>query len=637
VVVGLLTMLAGTLWALREPLSVQLTLEERPRRASTAAIFGRVLIFVAAGLSIYRSRTSAEPADDVFVLAAPALVGLVVGQVAVWVVHVMSRASVGWSTERGLDVFLGVRRLARHGHSISALRLLVAATVTSAVAFSGFTAVDDWTEETARLRNGAPLQIPIDAGALGVLSLTRQLDPDGEWLMAAVVVDDLGTDADRRVFLDTARYDAVVGDFFDTTASAPLTGDVARLRSGPDVSVTADGEAFRIRGRIVGESTHEALEIRIGFVNDRGDAEFAVARFPAGPGAPRVIDKTVPLRNCSDGCVPYTVSVEGFFSLFHETSRRPHIQLTTFDFGGLDLSKQQWVDPEAAEDPGRQPPLAIRGGIVPGEEAVSVFAPRFGAVTVVPVEAIAALPVVATDSVRWDKGEDRTVATTAGRDRPAKVVGRIAALPLVEADGVVADLPGALAAAGSTIPAASPLVLARADTPEDLLAALTRAGGDDPVTLDQAKVATVAESNARQSRLYLIVGGCCLLVALSCMGSAGAAQRDARRREVAALRLVGVRADDMLRSGRLERLVLSCVAVATGVVGGLVASRLVLEGLPLVTPAPYTLPLQIDTNWTVIAFVAVVAAVVVLAVGGSVTAGVIRSSRPAMLREEAQL
>jgi hypothetical protein len=279
----------------------------------------------------------------------------------------------------------------------------------------------------------------------------------------------------------------------------------------------------------------------------------------------------------------------------------------------------------------------LRGGIVPGDEVVTVVAPRDGALSQVPGEAIAPLPVVATDSVRWDEGEDRVVATTAGRERPAKVVGRVAALPLVEAEGVLADLPAAVAAAGSTVPAASALVLARADTPDDLLAALTQAGGGEPVTLEQTKDATVAASNARQSRLYVIVGGCCLLVALLCLGSAGASQRDDRRREVAALRLVGVRADVMVRSGRLERLVLSCWAVASGVVGGLMASRLVLEGLPLVTPAAYTLPLQIDTNWSVIAFVAVIAAVAVLALGRSVTAGLIRSSRPAMLREEAQL
>jgi hypothetical protein len=184
VVVGLCTVMAGTAWALREPLSVQLTAEERPRRASTAVIFGRVLVFAAAAVSIYRTRTSVEPENDVFVLAAPALVGLAVGQVAVWAVQLASRVSLGWTAERGLDVFLGVRRLARHGQRVSALRLLVAATVVSAVALSGSTAVDDWTESTARLRSGAPLQIPIDVGALGVLNLTRELDPDGDWLMA---------------------------------------------------------------------------------------------------------------------------------------------------------------------------------------------------------------------------------------------------------------------------------------------------------------------------------------------------------------------------------------------------------------------------------------------------------------------
>ena len=55
VVVGLAAVLVGMAGALREPLSDQVSVAERPRPASTAALFGSVLLLVAAVVAAYRS------------------------------------------------------------------------------------------------------------------------------------------------------------------------------------------------------------------------------------------------------------------------------------------------------------------------------------------------------------------------------------------------------------------------------------------------------------------------------------------------------------------------------------------------------------------------------------------------------
>ena len=59
------------------------------------------------------------------------------------------------------------------------LLLLVAASVVAAVGLSGAAAVDEWTEDTARVELGAPQRITMSVGALQALQLTEELDPAG--------------------------------------------------------------------------------------------------------------------------------------------------------------------------------------------------------------------------------------------------------------------------------------------------------------------------------------------------------------------------------------------------------------------------------------------------------------------------
>lgn len=76
VVVGLVAVLAGMAGSMREPLSEQVSLAQRPRAASTVALFWSVLLLVGAGVAIYRSVVADATDGDWVVLAGPALVGL---------------------------------------------------------------------------------------------------------------------------------------------------------------------------------------------------------------------------------------------------------------------------------------------------------------------------------------------------------------------------------------------------------------------------------------------------------------------------------------------------------------------------------------------------------------------------------
>ena len=95
VIVGL-----GAAAALREPLAVQVATRRRPKRATTLAVFLSVLVIVGAAVAAYRSRTATDGSPDVVVLLGPALVGLALGQVAVWLVR-------GFATLRNTRSIIG--------------------------------------------------------------------------------------------------------------------------------------------------------------------------------------------------------------------------------------------------------------------------------------------------------------------------------------------------------------------------------------------------------------------------------------------------------------------------------------------------------------------------------------------------
>ena len=97
VVVGLVAVLVGMAGALREPLADQVSVAERPRPASTAALFGSVLLLVAAVVATYRSSVVDAADPGWVVLAGPALVGLALGQITVWVVRLVAAAGVRWT------------------------------------------------------------------------------------------------------------------------------------------------------------------------------------------------------------------------------------------------------------------------------------------------------------------------------------------------------------------------------------------------------------------------------------------------------------------------------------------------------------------------------------------------------------
>ena len=220
---------------IRRPLVDALSVHPRRRVGSSTALFLEILVVAAAVLAVYEAHRRGHGWVPII---APALVALAAGQVVAWLLLLVPRFG------RRLGPALTSRRLRRDPDPASVVRFLVAATVLLAVTLTGGRAAAAWRDDSARLRAGGPLVVPFTDGAVRAYAAAHDADPDGRWLMAAVSIDDQRP-AERRVFVDAARWPAVVGDFMDGTSAAGATARMRDLAAQPD-PVLMRGTSLRV-------------------------------------------------------------------------------------------------------------------------------------------------------------------------------------------------------------------------------------------------------------------------------------------------------------------------------------------------------------------------------------------------------
>src|SRR3954454_9845278 len=298
---------------IRRPLVDALSVNPRRRTSSWVTTFLEILVVAGAVLAVYEAHRGGHGWVPII---APALVALAAGQVVMWLLALTPRLG------GRLGLALTTRRLRRDPDPGSVVRVLVAAAVLLAVTLTGGAAAADWRNDAGRLRAGGPTVVPFPDGALRAFAAAHDADPKGRWLMAAVAVDDLAPQS-RRVFVDSARWDAVVGDFVGGTSVAGATShmtaladqpgpvvvragtllaDVSGLRPGATGVVAVDylGDegfprtarlAFDANGPVTGHLASCAVGCSLGGVTLRGTGAFTVDRVTAG--------RTVLLRTAS--------------------------------------------------------------------------------------------------------------------------------------------------------------------------------------------------------------------------------------------------------------------------------------------------------------------------------------------------
>jgi hypothetical protein len=640
---GLLIVGLSAAAALREPLAVQVSTRRRPRRATTLAVFLSLLVFVGAGVAAYRSR-SATGDPDLVVLVGPALVGLALGQLAIWVVRIAARGLTPATEKRGLGAFLAARRLARADDLVTPIRLVVAAAVVGSLALSGAVSVSGWTDDQARVEVPGARVISADTGAMGAVELTERVDPDATHLIATAIVRNEDRLTERRAYVDADRWDAVVGDFYDGTPARAASDAVDRLRgdvdpfraTGDRLRVTASGiDVPRVRYFIGPDGEREPFgggnaEVTLRYVTS-SNATGSVAVPFAVPADGTPVTRTVRVRDCADGCTITSIDVgrssESVFDNQGFTFLLERVRL-----GDTELTDQAWTpDPSAIETvlnnnffPNYEPP---RNLVVNRPDGLQVA--LLPSVTMeLHLDVGAAVPALVADEA------EPQALDLGGDDRATDVIGVARTLPLLGSIGLLTDIRTSAVGSGPTVPSAEVQVVAADGTPQDMLDEVAEATGSSWRTFGSVREALGERHGGAQSAAYALTALACALVALLALGAGVARHLRDYRRDVASLRVLGISVSTARRAGRAELVSLTLLVLAVVVAGGWLAVTLLLSGIPLLSSPPAGMPLDTTPQAWPLAVPAVVAAVAVVLVGGRARAVRAATTRPSLLREE---
>jgi hypothetical protein len=451
---------------------------------------------------------------------APALVALGAGQLVMWILTLTPRLG------RKLGVTLTSRRLRRDPDPGSVVRVLVGAAVLLAVTVTGSRTAADWRDDAGRLQAGGPLVVPFKAGGLRAYAASYDADPKGRWLMAAVAIDDLSPTS-RRVFVDTHRWGTVVGDFVDSTSAAGAGAQMGALGddSGPRL---LRAHSLQVDVTDLGSGGHGIVALT--YLSDQGYLRTARVRVD------RQGTVTGVLAACVVGCLPEQLTVKG----------------DAFDVSSVTAGSAQLVGSTSYAGGRPQHVLTVDAGT-------------------------SEVPVLTTPGL----GVSR-VPGVDGNPLTVHVVGSVSGVPFLGRAGTLLDLGQALRGTTGTVVAARAVVVARADTPGAVLAALQKDGGGKPSTY--AAIASRLEQTpqARADRLALLVAIGVALVALTHLLGWLAGQAGRRRTEVAGLRSAGVRPRSVRRAYLFEAATLAGIVLVTAAVAAVATTVPLLQPMTLV-------------------------------------------------------
>lgn len=617
--------------ALRETLGDRLSGVRRPRPGSRTAVTVELVVVTAAialplaQLGVSDSGQGLDASTLLLPVVLAVAAGLLVTRAATLLTGAYARRRSGGS----LSWFVAVRALSRRGQGT-----LVMLPVTSAIAVAVFAvgvsgAAADWRGSVSATRTPAPVVYSSPLLLDDTLALTRRLDPEGRWLMAAartsvasgsLVLVDTERFADVVTWSDQWLPGVTVEDAQDLLA--PDT-DVVTL-AGDDISLTVANDAD--------ERTPLTVRLEV-YTPGVGRSRIYLGPYPAGTTTRRAASKV-----CDTGCDLRAITIGGG-SVASSLPLHGSLVLTDLEVDGVAvaaaLDSSGW-DVETDEVVAGSTP---RQGGVPALDLAVDTGTSAGSPTLTSKAFVAPIPVlVGTDvdeTVTLDGGT--TGLQDFGGVTPVDVVARPLSTPFLGPRGTVLDLVQADARLALTAALTTPYVLLAADTPPEILDGLADAG----LSLDARAVDTRAELDegayAQALRLYQAVGAVILLMALGGLLVSLAVQVPARRRDAASLRVVGVSRRSVWLATWWESLVTLGGAAVAGLAAGLLAQVVLLRSLTLGVVEDRTTPpvvAAVDPGRVALVAVGITLVLLLVALGSCVV--VLRRAGGATLRESAR-
>jgi putative ABC transport system permease protein len=281
-------------------------------------------------------------------------------------------------------------------------------------------------------------------------------------------------------------------------------------------------------------------------------------------------------------------------------------------------------------------PLQLEG--TPGGLRVTVDQESASVLRLTTTDLPEAPPVVMTaGSVLDDLGRGTVNgASVLGARTPMTLATTTDALPIVGDNGGLSDLRAALREYGdeSTNVTITELLVA-SGTPPSVLDRVEELGVDlsEVNTLDDELDASRSDAFSLGWRVFLLVGVLTLLLAFLGVLALAVVQLRWRSYEVAALRVVGVRRQDLRRAVVTEYVALLGMAVVGGVLAATASLLLVLPSMDIGERGSYDPAVDYGLRWLVMAGVLGLVLFVVLAIAVWIARRTVKLGTPATLRQ----
>jgi hypothetical protein len=610
----------------RESLASQLSGVRRPvaaRRWSVIAQLTLVALAVAVLLSKLSDPGVGDP--DVTDLLLPVLLAVVAGLAATKVTAVLATWWTGRSRGRSLSGFVSSRAISRRQEGTLVILPITAAIAVAVFGAGVYDSAATWRTSVAATASPADTTWHSPVSYAETLELTRRIDPEGDWVMAAGSVLNPGA---HFSVVDSSRLAKVAswpptwspGLDVEEVASAIAPPGVVPTFSGRRISVTIDS-AVRSEKPL-------SLEVRFG---RRDGIPLKVYLGPYGTGE-STKSATVPW--CRDVPCP----IEGMTlggGAGTNTAMSGSAVVVDIEADGEPVpgavDGAHWVP---------TPDPAVRSAITDMRESDghldltldtgdSVGMARLTAGGVVEKRpALIGPKVRQTALAKLDEGFGLI---------PVGPVAEIEGMPFVGPSGLLVDYSSFITDRPVYNSNLDTRVLQRKGAPAEITDALSAAGLTVETTLAQERHVLDQSAYALALRLYAVVAGLVLVMALAGLFVSAAVQLPARRRDAAALRVVGVpRSSVMLAVVRELAVVLGSAAIA-GILAGSLAQYVVLRSLTLGYADGLATPALVATisplRLVVLALLAAAVFGAVALVSASMT---VRGARGATLRESAR-
>ena len=612
----------------RESLASQLSGVRRPVAARRWSVIAQLTLVALAVATLASKLSASGPGEpDATDLVLPVLLAVVAGLAATRLIAVLATWWTRRSRGRSLSGFVSSRAISRRQEGTLVILPITAAIAVAVFGAGVYDSAATWRTSVAATASPAQTTWSTTLSISEAVDLTRRIDPEGEWIMAAASVTNPG-----------ANFSVVDSSRLARVATWPPTWSPGRDVEQVAEQIAPDGVVPTVEGR--------RLSLTVDNRADMDDDLSVEVRFGTRAGVPLKVylgpfpegltTRSARLPRCGDGCPLEGMTLGGGAGT--NTRMSGTLRLVGIEVdgarveGGIDGAG--W---RATPDPAvktsitdlREVDGTLEMAVDTGDSVGMARLTAGGLTGDRPALAGPGVQQRALD--RLDEGYGLIPVDTLGG------IGAVEGMPFTGPSGLLVDYSSFITDRPVFDNLFTTRILARDGTPASVTEQLSEAGLSVATTLAQERQVLDQSAYALALRLYGVVAALVLVMALAGLFVSAAVQLPARRRDAAALRVVGVpRGAVMVAVVRELAVVLGSAALA-GILAGSLAQWVVLRTITLGYADDPTTPALVAAisplRLVVLALLAAVVFGAVALVSASMT---VRGARGATLRESAR-